>query len=323
MPNGHPLLYLTGADIASLDFDVRSVRLAIHSAFAAYAAGKLLTESKKSILVGPGHAFQSLSAVDTLSGFAAVKWVGMVPPGGAASININASILLSDVPSGQLRCLMDGGRATALRTAGMTAVAAQFLARQDSTTIGFVGAGIQAEAHLAALHDLLPSLDTVYVNSGRSSTAVQFAERCRAQGMAATVAAEAEVVSRSDIVVTTVPFGPDSRPFLDAAWIRPGAFVAAIDVGRSWKHEGVEAVDVTVVDEAAMKHYAKPGNCIPPLDYAQATLSDLVGGRHPGRSSSDQRIMLFGSGSAVADLAIAVLVYERASAKRIGTLLEN
>ncbi|MEZ2298625.1 ornithine cyclodeaminase family protein [Variovorax sp. RCC_210] len=316
------LLHLTDTDINRLDLDVRSVRGAIHKAFLAYSKGELQTQPKTSIAIGPGHAFQSLVAVDAHRGFAALKWVGMVPPGGAAAVNINASILLSDTASGQLRCLLDGRRATALRTAGMTAVAAQHLAREDSTSIGLVGAGVQAESHLVALKDLLPALRTVYIHSGTSPTGERLAERARALGFEATVTGARETLSQSDVVVTTVPIGPGFEPFLEASWIRPGAFVAAVDLARSWKHEGLRDVDLTVVDEEAMKHYAKPGNLVPALDHADATLADLVGQRHAGREDDRQRVMLFSSGSAVADLAIAILIYERAVFAGIGTRLD-
>ncbi|MGF6178853.1 ornithine cyclodeaminase family protein [Ensifer sp. 4252] len=317
--SAHPqLLYLTDVDVTALDLDVRSVRQAIKDTFRLYAVKKVRCEPKSSIFLDEGHAFQSLAAVDTERGCAALKWVGMVPRGGATAVNINASILLSDAPSGQLRCLMDARHATALRTAGMTAVAADFLASKDSEAIGFVGAGIQAEGHLAALADLLPFLRNVYVNSGPGPISAGFAERCRALGFEPIEKSVREVVSQSDVVVTTVPLRRNFEPFIDAAWIRPGAFVAAIDLGRPWIHAGLKQLDLTVVDEETMKHYAKPGNFVPSLDHAGATLVDLVGGRHKGRKGPQERVMLFSSGSAVADLAIAMLIHERALAKGIG-----
>ena len=165
MSAGDPLLYLSDADVSALDLGVHSVRAAIQDAFRLYGDGRLRSEPKTSIWIGPGHAFQSLAVVDTQRGLAALKWIGMAPPGGAAAININASLLLSDAHTGQLRCLMDARRATALRTAGMSAVAAQYLARKDSVGIGFVGAGVHAESHLTAFAEVLPSLHTVHVNS--------------------------------------------------------------------------------------------------------------------------------------------------------------
>jgi len=321
MTSESPLLYLTDADVAALKLDVRSVRVAVQEAFRRYGEGIVRCEPKASIAIKPGHAFQSLTAVDTRQNYAGVKWVGMIPPGGAAKLNINASLLLSDIQTGQLRCLMDARQATALRTAGMTAVAAEHLARKESASIGFIGAGVQAEGHLLAFADLLPGLRTVLVNSVPPHTAQRFSDKARDLGFEAQAGSIEEVFRQSDVVITTVPLVPNFEPFIEVGWVRPGMFVAAVDLGRSWKHAGLSDIDVTIVDEEAMKHYAKPGNFIPPLDYAHGTLADLVSGRHPGRSSDQERIMLFSSGSAVADLAIAILIYERAVATGIGTTL--
>ena len=322
MTASDPLLVLTDADVSRLPLDVGSVRAAVHDAFRLYSQGRVRCQDKSSIAIAPGHAFQSLLAVDTQRNYAALKWVGMVPPGGAAKVNINASLLLSDVQTGELRCLMDARRATALRTAGMTAVAAQYLARKDSASIGFVGAGVQAESHLHALADILPALRLVRVNSAPAASADKFAEKCRVAGFEAMVCSAEDAVSQSDVVVTTVPLAPNFVPFIDPAWIGPGAFVAAIDLGRSWIHDGLSQADLTIVDENAMKHYAKPGNFIPALEHAEASLADLVGGQHPGRATRDQRVMLFSSGSAVGDLAIATLIYERAMATGAGKQLD-
>ncbi len=318
-----PVLYLSDADIEPLEFDAGDVRRAMRDAFAAYADGHILMAPKTSTVVSPGHAFFTMAAVDVPAGYAGMKWIGMVPPGGAAQRNINASLLLSSVASGEMLCLMDGRRATALRTAGMTAVAAQYLARPDSRAIGFVGAGIQAESHLLALRELIPSLRTVRVNSAGSSAAPRFVEFCAALGLTATVATPREVISESDIVLTSVPLRPDSVPFMEASWIRPGAFVAAIDMGRLWIHQGLDALELAVVDEEALKHYSKPGNFVPPMQHAQANLADLASGRHPGRMSDQERIIYFSTGSGVADLAISILIYQRALDAGVGTLLPN
>jgi ornithine cyclodeaminase/alanine dehydrogenase-like protein (mu-crystallin family) len=323
MTSAGGFLYLTDENVRALALDVRSVRLAIHNSFELYSKGELRCEPKISSSIGPGHAFQALAAVDMRNNYAAIKWLGMVPPGGAAKVNINASLLLSDTRTGQVRCLMDGRHATALRTAGMSAVGAQYLARKESISIGFVGAGVQAESHLLALVEVLPSLRKLYVNSLSLITAERFAERARQLGFEATVASAQDTVSYSDIVVTAVPLVPGFQPFIEAAWIRPGALVIAIDLGRSWKHDGLCDVDLTFVDEVAMKNSAKPGNFIPPLNYAQATLADLAGGRHRGRSRQEERIMMFSGGSAAADLSIAMVIYERALARGVGIELED
>lgn len=315
------LLYLTDADVAALGLDGNGVRQAVERAFQAYGAGAIRCDAKSALRLGSGHSFQSLSAADTELGFAALKWVGVAPPGSGGEVNINASILLSDIATGQVRCLMDARRATALRTAAMSAVAARFLARADSKSIGFVGAGVQAHAHLAALADVLPGLRTVRVTSATVRSAERLARRGRELGLEAFVADAREVVSLSDVVVTTVPMAPGFSPFIDPCWLAPGAFAAAVDLGRSWMRAGLAEVDLAVVDDAAMKHHATTDDSVPALHHAKATLVDLVCGRHAGRGADGERTMFFSGGSAVADLAIAALIHERALAQSAGTRL--
>lgn len=315
------VLCLSNSDIAKLNLDANSVRKAVSEAFQAVAHGTLHYKPKTSILLSPGHAFQSLSAVDVGRGYASVKWIGMVPPGGAAKVNINASILLSDVSTGELRSLMDAREITAVRTAGMSAVAAEKLARQDSVSLGLIGAGTQAESHLQALSTIFPTLRSVAVHSRSTASAERLAQRSRELGFDAKAVSARDAVADSDIVVTTVPVSEGFEPFLDPAWIKRGALVIAVDLGRSWLHTGINAMDVIAIDDEAMKHYAAPGNLIPPLEGAHATLSDLVSGTHAGRSDPAERIMFFSSGSAVADLAIAMLAYERALAEDCGHAL--
>ena len=136
----------------------------------------------------------------------------------------------------------------------MSAVAAQHLARKDSVCIGFVGAGVQAESHLIAFAEVLPSLRTVYVNSRTPLSGERLAERSRELGFAASLASAEATLSQSDVVVTSVPVAPNVEPFLRAEWIRPGTFIAAVDLGRSWHHEGLSDFAMTVVGEEALKH---------------------------------------------------------------------
>ena len=92
MSAGDPLLYLSDADVSALDLGVHSVRPAIQDAFRLYGDGRLRSEPKTSIWIGPGHAFQSLAVVDTQRGLAALKWIGMVPQAGQPrSISTRAS----------------------------------------------------------------------------------------------------------------------------------------------------------------------------------------------------------------------------------------
>jgi ornithine cyclodeaminase/alanine dehydrogenase len=316
-----PVTYLSSADIASLDIGLSEVTAALEEAFRLKAEEKIFGIPKASAWIDAGHGFQTLSVVDRTRHVAALKWVGLVPPGMSQSANVNSTILLSDTRTGELLCIMDAQRATGLRTAGMSAIAARHLARGDAASIGFIGAGVQARSHLDAFLEVLPSLTTLRVHSARESSAAAFADDARRLGLDAKVAEAAGVLAESDVIVSTVPLAPGFRAFLVARAIKPGAFVASIDLGRPWIDDSLDAIDVTVLDDEGMRHAAKPGDFIPSLGDADAVLADLVVGRHPGRATGDQRTMLVGSGSAVADLAIGHLIHQKALASRLGRSL--
>jgi ornithine cyclodeaminase/alanine dehydrogenase-like protein (mu-crystallin family) len=55
----------------------------------------------------------------------------------------------------------------AARTAAMTAIAAQKLARAESRSIGFLGCGVQARSHFDALRLVLPGLKDHHAARGR------------------------------------------------------------------------------------------------------------------------------------------------------------
>jgi len=316
------LCHLSDDEVRSLQPSPRAVRVAVISAFRAYASGAILCKPKTSLQVAEGHAFQTLSAIDLERGLAISKWIGMVPP--ASGIDcVNASIQLSDVKTGRLLCIMNAQHATALRTAGMSAQAAHLLARPESSTAGFIGAGVQASSHLEALIDLFPLLRKITVHSRTEASSRTFAKHAVELGLHAEIASPQEVISGSDIVITSVPGGAQLKPFLDPRWLRPGAFAAAVDLGRPWIHAPLSEIDLLAVDDEPMKTYAQPGNLVPPLSSAHATLAELCAGIRPGRQSGEARTMYFSSGSAVADLAVAVEIYRLARDTGIGTWLPH
>jgi ornithine cyclodeaminase/alanine dehydrogenase-like protein (mu-crystallin family) len=110
-------------------------------------------------------------------------------------------------------------------------------------------------------------------------------------------------------------------PFLDADWVKPGGFVAAIDLGYSWRRESLESLDRVVTDDMEQNGPGGPValNCNPAR--YDADLGELAAGLKPGRTSSHERNAFISSGFGLGDLAAAVLVYEHARAKGMGRVL--
>lgn len=316
------LLYLSEADVAGASISLDRLREVVAQAFAAQARGTARAASKSVLTLGPGHVFQAKPAVLQASGYAGMKWFGLVPAAQTTGPTICSLITLSDVKTGAPLAVMGGNWITATRTGAMTAIAAQSLARADSETIGFVGCGVQAYSHLDAMRLVLPNLRSVTACSRTMASAEKFAAAARALGLEArTTTNPREAVEGLDVVITTVPEGAPTLEFLDTAWLAPGAFAAAVDLGRSWDRRTLRSVDILATDEHEQtKALAAMGR----MNFAgpyEADLADLTTGAKPGRTSAQQRAMFIYSGHALADLAAAQVVYETALQRSLGVRL--
>src|SRR6185503_7684751 len=132
------VLYLTGRDIAALGVPPGRLRAALARAFRLHAEGRTHVEPKLTVALAPGHFFQSLCAASPDQGFAATKWVGVAAENAARGLaGVNGLVILSDFATGVPAAILDGNVLTVVSTAAMSALAAEYLARQDSESIGF------------------------------------------------------------------------------------------------------------------------------------------------------------------------------------------
>lgn len=315
------LLYLSEADVARVALPPAEARAAIAAAFAAHHARRAGVKPKLGLEIGPGHSFQSLCAATPETGLAINKWLGIAPlPPGETGASIHAMVALNDYASGRLRAVMGANLLTAIRTAAMSAVAASHLAHSAPESIGFVGCGLQARSHLDAFRALYPRLRTLRAASRSARSADTFVAEAAELGMTAS-RASLESVAACDVVITSVPMHPGFRPFLDVAWLRPGSFVAAVDVGRSWLPAGLGALDLRATDDASQADELATALGLSPSSAFHADLAALAAGAHPGRADARQRAMFVFRGYALGDLAVAARLLEAARATGIGTRL--
>jgi ornithine cyclodeaminase/alanine dehydrogenase len=315
------ILYISRADIAALGITPGAARSALARIFRAHAEKRTEVPPKLTVPIAPGHFFQSLCAASAEPPLAATKWVGVAAENaGRGLANVNGLVILSDRATGVPVAILDGNSLTVLRTAAMSALAAQHLARADSRSLGLVGCGAQAHGHLPALRDVLPGIRRVVCFSRTAKSAQRVAAAARALGFEALVTDNADEALACDVIVTSVPAGEGTTAFLDARHLRPGAFVSAVDLGRSWRSDSLRHLDVIATDDQAQA--ADPTNraklAIPgPFD---ADLASLVSGA-TGRTDPMQRTMFLFPGLALADLAVAAEILAAARAAGRGTFL--
>jgi ornithine cyclodeaminase/alanine dehydrogenase len=311
------MLHLSEAEVAACGITPAAMNAAVEAAFLAASRGRATTRPALSIPAGGAASFRAKGGVLLDEGFGAVKWYGYFPGNAAAGVaEFRPLVLLNEAATGLPVAIMGGDLITAMRTAAITAVGAKHLARPGSSTIGFVGCGTQARANLRALLPIVP-LRRALLHGNRAATMEAFASFVRQEGLAAEIVADPRDALAAEIVVTTVPRLSPRTAFLHAADVPAGTFVSMVDSGVSWAKEGLEAFALRVSDDPVQStSHAERGDAVTSF---HAGLPQVVAGR-VAAAPDDRRALIF-SGTGLADVAAAVLVYRIALARGIGRQL--
>ncbi len=256
-----------------------------------------------------------------------IKWAGgyLNNPTKYGLSYIMATIILQDPEKGLPLAIMDGIHITNLRTGAAGAMTAKYVARQDSTKVAIVGAGVQGRTTLWALSRLFniastKVVDVVFDSSARF--AEEMSESLNVPVSAARIPEEAVV--GADIVVTVTPA---NEPIVKNAWLKKG--VTAISMGsyQEFDEEFTLSADRIVVDN--WDQCSHRGELLPLVDKGLITkdniaceIGEIVAGGAVGRESMDQRILAVPIGLGTHDIAVASKVYQRALEQGLGEYFE-
>jgi alanine dehydrogenase len=215
----------------------------------------------------------------------------------------HATILLFKPETGEPLVSMDGRLITEVRTAAVSAVATEFLARPDASVLAIIGSGVQARSHLEALR-LVRDFREVRVWSPRRAAA--FAEE---HGVRAAAAAE-EAVRGADVVVTATT---SSTPVLSGEWLSPGVHINAVGAPRpNWRELDDEVLRRSRVYVDSREAAQKESGDVIAAGEISAEIGEVTAGTKPGRRSAEEITLFKSLGLAVEDVATAELVYRKA-----------
>ena len=277
----------------------------------------------KSLLRPVDHVlFMSTLAVSEDPPFMVVKSLGVNANNAHKGMDtIGSLITLFDRATAYPLAVMDGTWITEVRTAALSTVAAKHFARANAKTIAFIGAGAQARSHLDAFLGLFPLREVRVFGRGKPNRDA-LCRKASDLGLATTDCTDPRAaIDGADIIVSSVPMATGLEPFLETYWVKPGVYVNLIDIARTWRQETLVEFDRIIIEDAAQE--AEMAEQMIPASLICNGLLDLVTGRIPGRQSDSERIAFIFRGLAIGDLALAILVYERALAANAGSYLER
>lgn len=237
--------------------------------------------------------------------------------------NIQGLVLLCDAENGRPLAVMDSIEITILRTGAATGVAARLLARADASVVTVCGCGNQGRVSVRALQRVM-RIEALYLWDKDPKAAAALADEIRSEiGSVTAVGDFTEATRKSDAIVTCTP---TKAPFLGPDDVRPGAFIAAVGADNEEKNEiaaslMARARVVTDSTDQCVKigdlHHAIEAGLMT-RDRVHAELGEILAGQRPGRRGADEIIVFDSTGTALQDVAAAVVVYERAMAEGRG-----
>jgi len=318
-------LLLSAADVRAV-LPMRDCIQAVEAGFRLLAQGRV-EQGVLGIHTGAGGFHVKAAAVREPRAYFVAKLNGNFPdnPSRHGLASIQGVVALCDAENGRLLALIDSGEITRVRTGAATAVAARYLARPDSAVLTLFGCGRQAESQVEALMEVLP-ITRVWLHDPVPGAADRLAGRLRTRHGIEVGSDEAELLGalgRSDVIVTCTPA---RRFFLTRAMVPRGAFVAGVGTDDSRKQElepellAENTVVADVLDQCLSigdLHHALSAGLLS-RERVHAELAEVVAGKKPGRRDPDEITIFDSTGTAVEDVAAAVLCYERAVAEGRG-----
>ena len=292
---------------------------AIEEAFGAYQRGNAQMPAKSYIDL-PQYTgdFRSMPAyLDTGEWDAAgLKWINVHPdnPSDHDLPTVLGTMIYSDPETAFPLAIMDGATLTMKRTGAAAAVATDYLAVDDATSLGIVGAGVQSYTQLEAIAAVRP-IETVVVADTDEGRVDRFIDT---YGDAFDVrAGTISEAGHCDILSTVTPVresivGPD-----DAG---EHTHINAIGADAAGKHELADDLlrEATIVidDHEQCTHSGEVN-----VPYSEGVLTDddiygeigqLVVGDLAGREAETGVTVFDSTGLAIQDVAAARVVYENA-----------
>jgi alanine dehydrogenase len=242
---------------------------------------------------------------------------------------ILATIMLFSPETGKLVALMDGTYITTIRTACASALATRVLANSEARSLGVIGAGVQARAHIRAL-SRVRKLEQVkiYSPSGSSGQRIKQDLENPLNLHIDLVARAEEAVRDADLVVTA---STATEPVIRAPWLKPGAHINAVGSHRADAREidGATLSRCRIVVDSRQAIMAECGDVLLAIQEksldpgaVDAEIGEVLAGSKKGRTAATELTLYKSVGIAVQDVAAAELVYRKALERGIGTRVE-
>jgi len=303
---------------------------AMDGAMRAFSAGEVTIPARTIAPLADDRSFFILMPGEMLSpAMYGAKVVGLHPDNPARGRPaVQGFVVLFDSHTGNPLALIDGAEITALRTASASALATRTLAREDASSHGILGTGVQAASHLEAIN-CIRDIRSVRVWGRDPDKARRFAtEHADRLGQDISAVDDPAEAGACDIVsvVTNSPL-----PVLSGAWLQEGAHVNLVGAHEPDDREADTAAVTRsrVYVDSLEGALSEAGDILIPIsegaitrDHVVDEIGNVLLGNAPGRGDPRQITVYKSLGLFAQDLYASASLMEKALKAGKGQLVE-
>jgi ornithine cyclodeaminase len=297
----------------------------MREALAALARGEIQQPLRTMIRPSDAAGFMGLMPAYSPKAGYGLKALCITPGNPAAGKDAHqGGVLLYAADTGEPVALVNASAITQVRTAAVSVVATDLLARPGARELAIIGTGVQARAHAHALaatrpltgiriagRDLTRAREAAAGLSGRLGLPVTACETAR------------EAVEGADIVVTATS---SHQPVLRRDWLSPGTHLNAVGacVPRDRELDTATMAEAALFADSRESVHNEAGDFLLArqegvTNPVRAELGELLTRTAPGRLHDDELTVFESLGLAAEDLAAASHVYAKARRLGVGT----
>ena len=238
----------------------------------------------------------------------------------------SALIILNDPETNFPIAILEGSVISAMRTAAVTVVATEYLAKKDFQHLSVIGCGLIAKMQINSLLEQFDQIKNVHLFDLDLQKAKMFGKEMQ-QRFSHVVfqihhSAQSAVENAEVLVTCTVT----DQPYIKAGWIKKGTFVSNISIMDIEKEAFLRADKVVVDDWDQSNREKKIINQLVlegkfSKEMLHAELGDIITHKKAGRETDDEIIILNPMGMAIEDISCAYEIYRKARQEGVGTVL--
>ena len=290
------MIHITEAQVREHLTMAKAVELMEH-AFGELAAGTAVNHPRRRVILPSGSILHYMPA-------GGPKYFGIKSYSTNPKTGAHFTFLLYRSEDGMPLATVEANHLGQIRTGAASGYATKLLSRPESSILGIIGTGFQAETQVHAMA-AVRDWKEIRVWSRNPEKRAAFAQRFPFDISIMDTAREA--VEGADVVVTATN---SKDPVLEAAWISPGTHINAM--GSNWANRRELPSDLVLGADLVVVDALDAGR----LESGDLLLAGLPEARwvelkdSPKRTSSDQITIFKSNGLAIEDVAAAGFVYE-------------